>query len=220
MIARLLAVLAVALAALPAASAPATDWTKVAARTAQGGVRVGNPRARVVLVEIANYTCPHCAHFNQAGAATLTRQVRSGQLSVEYRPIVTDQFGLAATVVARCTGGGFLAANDALYRQQAEWVRRASAYAADNDGELSRYTELDRLQQIALNGGIAAAAGASPKQVAACFATRGQLDDTLRAVQVAGAMTDSTPTFLFGRQKLTGVVWADIAAKLSAAGLK
>lgn len=220
MIARLLALLALALTALPAASAPAADWSKVAARTAQGGIRVGNPRARVVLVEIANYTCPHCAHFNQAGAATLSRQIRSGVLAVEYRPIVTDQFGLAATVVARCAGPGFLAANEALYARQDAWLRQASDYAADNAAQLGRYTELDKLQDLALNGGIAATAGVPPARVNACFATRAQLDDTLRAVQAAGAVTNSTPTFLLGREKLTGVVWTDVAAKLTAAGIK
>lgn len=205
-----------------AASAP-VDWTRTASYTQQGGIRVGNPRARVSFVEIANYTCPHCAHFSQAGGTTLARQIRSGALAVEFRPLINNELGLAATLVARCAAPGpFLAVNEALYARQDQWFARAAAYADDRASELSTYTELARLQQIAQEGGIAGVAvgaGLAPARIAACF-DRARLDNTLRAVAAAGQVTNSTPTFLLGRDKLEGETWATFSGRLRAAGLK
>ncbi|HEX8555004.1 MAG TPA: thioredoxin domain-containing protein, partial [Sphingomonas sp.] len=52
-----------ALLALTAA-APARDWSTVAAKTATGAYVIGNPQARVKLIEYASYTCSHCAEFS------------------------------------------------------------------------------------------------------------------------------------------------------------
>lgn len=214
---------AILLLAAPAGSAP-LDWTRTAVRTAAGGIKVGNPKARVGFVEIANYTCPHCAHFSQAGAATLAQRIRSGALAVEYRPLVNDNIGLAATVVARCAApGAFLAVNDAFYARQEQWYWQATAYVQANAARLERYADLDQLRLIAEQGGVAAvatAAGLPAARIAACFADRRMLDDTLRAITAAAATTNSTPTFLFGSQKFEGLAWPDVAAKLRAAGLK
>lgn len=222
MIARLMAALALVLAAIPAGSAPA-DWTQVAAATSAGGIRVGNPRARVSFVEIANYTCPHCAHFSQAGAATLERQIRLGALAVEFRPFVNNSVGMAATVVARCAApAGFLAVNDALYARQDDWYVPAVAYAERNAARLDAYPELDQLRLIATRGGIAgvaAGAGLPAERIAACFSDRRVLDAALGAAKAAAALTDATPTFLFNGGKVEGMTWPTMAARLKAAGL-
>lgn len=223
MLARLLAFFALALAAIPAGSAPA-DWTKVAATTAAGGIRVGNPKARVSFVEIANYTCPHCAHFSQGGADTLARHIKAGKLAVEFRPITNNSVGLAATVVARCAAPAeFLAVNDALYAGQDNWYWPATAYAERNAGRLAAFPELDQLRLIAQRGGIAdvaVKAGLPAERIAACFADRRMLDATLAAAKAAGAITSSTPTFLFNGGKVEGMTWPQMAARLTAAGLK
>lgn len=216
MIARALAVFA--LLFLTAAAAP--DWTKAVRPTADGGRLVGNPAARVKLVEFAAYTCPHCAHFSGEASATLAQAIRSGKLSVEMRPIVWDQIGLAASVIARCVPAArFWAVNEALYAQQEKWHPRAHAYVSANNSELSRYPVLDQLQEVSVQGGIAAVAGLTPAQAAACFADRTILDDTARATDAAGAIASSTPTFMIGTEKYEGLNWAKLSPKLRAAGL-
>lgn len=216
MIVRLLAVFA--LLFLIAAAAP--DWTKAVRPTAEGGRLVGNPAARVKLVEFAAYTCPHCAHFSGEASAKLAQAIRSGKLAVEMRPIVWDQIGLAATVVARCVPAArFWAVNEALYARQAQWHPRANAYVSANGSELSRYPVLDQLQEVSVQGGIAAAAGLTTAQAATCFADRTILDDAARASDAAGVIAKSTPTFMIGTQKYEGLNWATLVPKLRAAGL-
>ena len=208
---------------MPAGSAPA-DWTRVATTTPAGRIRVGNPKAKVSFTEIANYTCPHCAHFSQAGAATLERQIKAGALAVEFRPIVNNNVGMAATVVARCAApAGFLAVNDALYAKQDDWYVSAVAYAERNAARLDAFPELDQLRLIAQRGGIAdvaATAGLPAERVAACFADRQVLDSVVTAARAAAQVTDATPTFLFNGGKVEGMTWPMMAARLKAAGLK
>lgn len=207
-----------------AVSAAGPDWTRTATRTAAGGVLVGNPKARVRLVEIANYTCPHCAHFSREASAALVQRVRGGALSVEYRPIVSEAIGLAATMLARCaTGPAFLNVNDALYARQDDWFATASAYAQINAGRLASYSELDQIKLIATRGGIAdvaVAAGLPAGQVAGCFADRARLDDVTGAVLQASRVANATPTFLVGGAKIEGATWPQLLAKLRAQGLQ
>ena len=216
MIARMLA--AVALLFLTAAAAP--DWTKAVRATPEGGRLVGNPAARVKLVELAAYTCPRCAHFAAEASVPLAQAIRAGKLAVELRPVVFDQVGLSAAIIARCVPAQrFWAVNEALYARQPQWHAAAHAYADQNAGELSRYAMLDQLQELAVKGGIAAAAGLTEAQVTACFANQPLVDGTLRATDAAGAIAPSTPTFLIGNQKYTGLTWATLYPKLRAAGL-
>lgn len=218
MIARLLAT---GLLLLGLSAAAPADWTKVVRATPALGRLVGNPAAPVKLIEFAAYTCPHCAHFSGQAAAPIAQAIRSGRLAVEYRPIVFDRIGMAATVVARCVPlPRFLSVNDALYARQDEWHRRTHDYADDNASSLSRYSTTDQLQELAVQGGIAAVAGLSEAQANACFANQQLIADTARAADAAGVIASSTPTFVVAGQKYAGLDWAALSTKLRAAGLK
>ena len=64
----------------------ARDWLRTAVRTPEGGFRIGNPNARVKVIEYLSLTCPHCAEFAHQGSQRLLQNyVRPGQVSVEYR---------------------------------------------------------------------------------------------------------------------------------------
>ena len=75
--------------ALTAATAP-RPWTAVATPVANGSYLIGNPKARVKLVEYVSYTCPHCAHFTHESDAALGAMVRSGSTSIELRNQVIE----------------------------------------------------------------------------------------------------------------------------------
>ena len=106
MMGRTIATLCLALFALAAVpgSAPAQrgparathDWTSVAARTPEGGVRLGNPAAPIKLVEYFSTTCPHCAALARESRPAIMAQIRSGRLSLEYRNYVLNGYDLAA----------------------------------------------------------------------------------------------------------------------------
>ncbi len=108
-----------------AVKAPANgDWTEAVVRTDAGGFRMGNPDAKVKLVEFGSMTCPHCASFEESGYAPLTNNyVKSGKVSYEFRNYVRDPFDIAASLIARCNGANsFFPLTKALYDDQRQWV--------------------------------------------------------------------------------------------------
>ena len=62
---------------------------------------MGNPNAKVKLVEFGSLTCPHCAEFEEEGGkALIENYVKTGQVSWEFRNFVRDPFDITA-VAAR-----------------------------------------------------------------------------------------------------------------------
>jgi protein-disulfide isomerase len=102
------------------------DWSEVVNPTPEGGFVMGNPNAKVKLVEFGSMTCPHCAEFDEAGADKLVNTyVKSGQVSWEFRNYVRDGFDLAASLVARCNGANSVfPLTRALYKDQNSWVEK------------------------------------------------------------------------------------------------
>jgi len=130
------AALALAALGLPAgasAAGRATDWTKTVVKTAAGGFQMGNPKAKVKLVEYGSMSCPHCRDFDEAGAPKLIdKYVKTGKVSFEFRNYVRDPFDLAAAVVARCNGPKtFFPLTQALFREQESWEDKARSVPED-----------------------------------------------------------------------------------------
>ena len=81
------------------------DWSMVVNPTPAGGFMMGNPNAKIKLVEFGSMTCPHCAEFDEIGVPALVdKYVKSGQVSWEFRNYVRDPFDLTASLIARCNG--------------------------------------------------------------------------------------------------------------------
>ena len=56
---------ALVVAALAVSGQTNRNWPTVVAETADGAHRIGNPAAKVKLVEYVSYSCPHCAEFTR-----------------------------------------------------------------------------------------------------------------------------------------------------------
>src|SRR3982750_1794930 len=96
------------------------DWTMVVNPTAAGGYMMGNPNAKVKLIEFGSLTCPHCRAFDEEGVPSLIgKYVKSGQVSWEFRNYVRDGFDLTASLIARCNGAkAFFPLTRAIYKDQ------------------------------------------------------------------------------------------------------
>jgi protein-disulfide isomerase len=105
------------------------NWTMVVNATPAGGFMMGNPNAKVKLVEYGSLTCPHCKAFDDEGVPTLIgKYVKSGQVSWEFRNYVRDPFDLTASLIARCNGAkSFFPLMRALYDNQMGWVGKIQA---------------------------------------------------------------------------------------------
>jgi protein-disulfide isomerase len=114
--------------ASPATASP--NWTSVIGESPSGGFVMGNPKAKVRLVEIASLSCPHCRKFEQEGApALVSKYVKSGKVSWEFRPyLIHGAIDMAANLTVRCNGSrSFFPLTNALYKDQATWLARIEA---------------------------------------------------------------------------------------------
>src|SRR5689334_10704402 len=122
-----LSILSVPAAAKPPAKAPAThDWTHTVAATPEGGFRMGNPAARVKLIEYGSLACPHCRHFEETGYKPLLQgYVRSGKVSYEFRNLLISGPDLAISLLTRCAGPAkFFPMAEMVYATQTDWQKK------------------------------------------------------------------------------------------------
>jgi protein-disulfide isomerase len=136
-------------AAVRPAPARAVDWLRTVVATPEGGYRMGNPAARVKLVEYGSISCPHCAAFAREATASLNAYVRSGRVSWEYRPFMLFPTDPSLFALLTCQGpSGFFGAIEQLYRTQPDWAERARAYIEANEARLQAMNPVQRGQAL------------------------------------------------------------------------
>jgi protein-disulfide isomerase len=210
----------------PAVAAPAgQNWVDVVAATPEGGFRMGNPDARVKLVEFASLTCPHCREFHEAAASTLkSKYVASGNVSYEYRNFVLNGPDYAATVLARCQGpAAFFGLLDSFYADQMGWTEPFGRIGKADQEALSKLPEDQAIARMAELGGLAdyvKLRGIPRAKFDQCLADPAQLKavNDLRNQAVNELKLTGTPSFIINGTVQEGVFsWADLETKLQAA---
>ncbi len=204
-------------------AAPARDWTRNVVMTADGGFRMGNPAARVKLVEYGSLTCPHCAHFAEEGDAALGAYVRRGTVSYEFRNYVLNGIDVTATLLARCSGpAGFFPMTHRLYATQKQWVGRISGLSEAQKEALRALPDRQRLARLAEAGGltqIAALHGVSAARANQCLTDQAGMDRLNRIGEAASALgVTGTPTFFINGVQAQVNTWPDIEPLLRQAG--
>jgi protein-disulfide isomerase len=207
------------------------DWARVVAPTPAGGFVMGNPKAKVKLVEYGSMTCPHCAHFDQTAAPTLVaKYVKSGQVSWEFRNYVRDAFDVSAAMVARCNGAkSFFPLTRAIFKDQKNWEARIEAVPEDRlkaTQDLPPNQEFAALAKFAGFQQLAAASGIPPAKSSQCLSNAEAVNQLIQM----GSDTNSkfpdfpgTPTFLINGSMVDigpvteDQVWPALEAKINAA---
>ena len=225
---RLFAAIAVVFVISPAGAAPtkktvAVDWTKTVSATAEGGFRMGNPKAPVKLVEYGSLTCPHCRHFAENAVNPLKAYVRSGKVSFEYRNYILNGIDVAATLVARCGGASrFFPVVDKFYATQTQWVTRISGMPAAEKEKIRTLAEGPRLDRLATVGGLKALAaplGITPAQSTKCLNDPAALQRILDMVEAGRALgVQGTPTFFVNDAEVSAGDWSTLEPHLKRAG--
>jgi len=212
-----------ALWAAPAKKAPATDWSRTVVATPEGGMAMGNPRAKVTLVEYASLACSHCRDFAAQGYAPLKgNYVKSGRVRLEYRPFILNGYDLAATTVARCAGPrGFFPIAEAAFASQTQWMARIKATPAARLKQLDGLPPEKMLPEMARIAGfqtLGASKGLPADRANACLANKGaaqRLLDQTNAGRARGVK--GTPTFYLNGKQVDGNDWASVEGAIKAA---
>ena len=207
-----------------ARAAAARDWTHVFSVTPDGGFRMGNPKAKVAIVEYASLTCPHCRHFAEtAMKPLLSRYVRTGKASYEFRSFVLNGIDLAATLLARCNGPAhFFPTAEKLYATQSVWVDKITNLPKAEQDKLNALPENQLMLGIAKAGNllpIAAAHGIPTAKAAACLKDDAAAKALVKMRQAAAdSGVSGTPAFFVNGKQVAAYDWATLEPFLKEAG--
>jgi protein-disulfide isomerase len=113
-------------------------WADVVNATS-AGFMMGNPNAKVKLVEIGSLSCPHCKAFEDEGVpALIDKFVKPGKVSWEFRPyIIHGPIDMAADLIVRCNGvKTFFPLVQAMYKDQAALMAKIEAAPQDKVAQI------------------------------------------------------------------------------------
>lgn len=151
---------------------------------------LGNPSAKVTVVEYASVTCTHCAAFNeQVWPAFKAKYVDTGKVNYVFKEFLTPPESVAAAgfLLARCSGKDkYFGVIDALFHSQNELFQ-----TGDARGMLFR---------------VGRGAGLTDDKITACISDektlgelRGRVDKAINQDKISG-----TPTFVVNGKQMSG----------------
>jgi protein-disulfide isomerase len=163
---------------------------------------MGDPKAPIVLLEYASFTCPHCANFHTQVLPELKKRwIDTGKVKLVYRDFPLDQVAAKAAQLAECAGKDrYFAVIDLIFRGQATW-----AAGGDPIAELAKSLRI---------------AGMGDNEVKACLANDAMANAVVndyRGGELLGV--NSTPTLFINGQMYRGTRSVEeLDAALSKAG--
>jgi protein-disulfide isomerase len=209
-----------------AVAAPAgTSWSQTVAQTPEGTFLMGNPAARVKLVEYGSYTCSHCRDFSAEASEEIRKLVDTGKMNFEFRTYVRDPIDLTTALLARCGG------KDIFYPLSEQFFANQSAMFDKVQGKDAEFKAVEtmapaqRFAAIAQIAGLVEFAqqrGISADQAKQCLADTAAAERLAKGVEAANSQYDisGTPSFLINGVLLDNVAnWASLQPKLKEAGL-
>lgn len=190
------------------------DWREVIEQTPEGGYRMGNPNARVKLVEYGSLTCPHCKQFSDEATAELRdTYVRSGQVSWEFRNFLLGGPDLALSLLARCQPpAAFFRTIEDIYTRQTELMQNIDE---DERARISAMPPEQQIEPIARAMDLDtyfARRGVPEARFTQCLSDRSQIqaitDQTQRAATQEGV--PGTPTFFINGNRAEADSWPNL----------
>jgi protein-disulfide isomerase len=200
---------------------PATNVTQAP----NGAFVLGNPAAKVRLVEYLSYTCGHCAHFVGESATPLKRgYVARGSVAVEVRNAVRDRYDFAAALLARCGGPSkFFGNTEAIMASQPQWLGKAGAFDQANAERMAKMPINESLKLMARGVGLDAimkARGITAAQMDVCLTDKAAQNRIVGMTKEAWEIRkiNGTPAFLINGKALAGAGhWEQVETALKAA---
>jgi protein-disulfide isomerase len=176
---------------------PGGTWADVVNQTGEGYM-MGNPNAKVKLIEIASLGCPFCKRFEDEGVPTLIdKYVKPGKISWEFRPYpIHGPIDVAAALIVECNGPKtFFPLSQALYKDQPVWMGKVEATPQDKLAQIQNLPTNQLFVAMASIAGLqdwAAARGVPQAKSSQCLTDQKQID---HQVQVANDVNNQYPDF-------------------------
>ncbi len=175
---------------------PSGEATGIMAPGPFGEHILGDPNAKVTIIEYASMTCPHCRDFHKQVLPVLKEKyIDTGKAKLYFREFPFDKPAAAAFMLAQCSDEDkYFSMIDVLFEQQSVWARQ------------------NVLEEL---GKIAKLAGFTQESFEACLKNQELLDNVV-AIQKKAAEeygVQATPTFFINGTKYEGNMSAEDMSK-------
>lgn len=205
-----------------AATTKGSAWLETVTKTPDGGFLVGNPNAKVKLVEYASFTCSHCADFHKNASTELKSQfVASGKVSFELRNVVLNGPDAAMSLIVRCEGPKrFFPVSDIVFTRQADWIKGFQSISDAQQKQLETTPQNQQLATLARFGGLDTwlkPVGIPKSRIDQCLAKQDDLNtlNEIRRVAFETHKISGTPSFLINGKSFDGQpTWPAVKARL------
>jgi protein-disulfide isomerase len=181
---------------------PSTDFVEIDTSTIPD-MMIGNPNAKVTVIEYASYTCPHCASFHADTFKDLKKNyIDTDKINFVFREVYFDRYGLWASMIARCAGPEkFFGLTDLMFQSQSSWTRAGEPAAI-----------IDELRKLGRQAGIYG------ERLEVCLNDSDKAKTLVAWYQEkAGAdNVDSTPSFIINGKKHTNMSFAEMSEIIDA----
>ncbi len=208
-----------------AATPTSSQWSETAVETVEGGIMMGNPDAKVKLVEYGAFSCSHCAKFSEESHSELKAMVANGNLSFEFRPYLLGLQDVAPSLLAKCNGpSAFFGISERLFAQQGTWIKNlqeglkgkeALLEAGKPEERTSIFAEASQIVPIVQQMGV-------PEEKARKCLSEPKALENLVSISNKGNeqfKIQGTPTFILNGKKVEEAqTWTDLKPKLTDAG--
>ncbi len=213
--------------ALEKVAAPAGKaWTDVVVKT-ENGYKMGNPDAKVQLLEFGAISCPGCAKFSVTSTAELHEMVNGGTMSFEFRPFLVHGIqDIPGFLLAQCNGPeAFFGLTEQLYAGQSEWLGRIQTMT---EADQQKFATLPPIQQIQFLGDkmglveFVKSRGVAQDAAKMCLADQKAFEALVAGTEKASKEDNisGTPTLKLNGALLNPAEWPSIKIALKNAGVR
>lgn len=203
-----------------------TSWSQTVSETPDGYYLMGNPDAKVKLVEFGSYTCSHCKDFTAEASEEINKLVDTGKMSFEFRPYVRDPIDISTALLARCGGKDiYYPLSEQFFANQTAMFDKVQAMGDARYQAVMSAPPAQRFGQLASDLGLVEFAqqrGISADQAKQCLADTAAAEKLAKGVETANSQYQitGTPSFLINGVLVDNAAnWASLQPKLKAAGL-
>ena len=202
-------------------------WTDVVSKTEAGGFKMGNPDAKLQLVEYGAITCPGCAQFAAQSTEELNELVNTGVVAMEFRPFLVHGIqDIPGFLLAQCSGPeAFFPLSEQLFADQPNWLGKMSSVTEADQQAMQKMSPPEISMLLGTKMGLVEfvkSRGISEDQAKACLTDKAAID-ALIATTERGQKDDGvsgTPFFLLNGAKLDASSWNQVKGKLVEAGAR
>ena len=201
-----------------------TQWTETASKSEAGGFVLGNPNAKVKLIEYGALSCSHCAQFSAESSEPMKKLIAKGTLSYEMRPFLLNILDMPAFLVARCNGPmPYFPISEQIFADQPNWLGKAQQLTPADQAAWQGLKPEQVAPLIATRLGLdefVQQRGVAPDKIKACLSDKAAIDELSKITEsgVKEFQITGTPTFIVNGTVERVGTWKDLEPMLIAAG--